>query len=64
MLNFQSDDWTYVKSEIEKLLANHRRALEQDQTYKEVIASRAKIEILKTLLNLPEAVARLPATKR
>jgi hypothetical protein len=60
-LDFKSQDWLYVKEQIEELLKNQRSFLEQpDRTSKERIFTVGQIYALKKILALPQA---LPAAK-
>lgn len=55
MVNFRSEDWIYVKSEIERLLQNQRDVLENPaKTYKEKLLANGQVLVLKTLLQLPQ----------
>jgi len=63
-LTFQSDDWLYLKKECEDYLAKYRQELEQSSTsYISTIEARAKVQLLKTLLKLPETVRNFPQSK-
>lgn len=60
-VNFQSDDWDFVKAELDKSLAKQRSMLEQAETWREFLEARAKIQVIKTFLALPESVKLFPA---
>ncbi len=64
MLTFTSDDWAYVKENLETHLKNKRALLENpDKSYREVLEARSCVNLLKTLLNLPESARLTPANK-
>jgi hypothetical protein len=64
MLNFNSDDWKFVKEQLESHLANQRDLIENPaKTYREVLEARGKIQILKTLLNLPISIQQISANQ-
>lgn len=55
MVNFQSDDWAFVKSRVEELLKVQRAFLENpNQTFREMILCKGEIRALKRVLNLPQ----------
>lgn len=57
---FKSDDWHYVKRELEKKLENARSIIEQKQTSPEDTAYyRGMIALTKELLKMPDTLEYL-----
>ena len=65
MVNFQSDDWAFVKDHVENLLKDYRTFLENpDKTYKEKLIANGKIIALKLVLNLPQNAFDISAANK
>lgn len=64
-VSFTSDDWKFTEDQIKDHLVKQRGLLENSgKTWRELIEARAKIEILKTLLDLPKFIAQQTSANR
>lgn len=62
-VGYTSDDWYYIKSQLEKQLSNARDMLENKSTNPEDTAFyRGRVALAKEILNLPEIGKLLPLT--
>ena len=63
-VSFQSEDWKFVKAELEKQVSNGRDILENKLTTPEDTAFyRGRVALAKEILKLPELKEIAPATK-
>lgn len=63
-VTFLTDDWKYTESAMKDHLVKQRALLENSgKTWRELIEARAKIEILKTLLDLPKFTQQTSANR-
>ena len=63
-VSFTSDDWKYIEDEMKTHLQKQRALMENsDKSYRQLLEARAKIEILKTLLDLPKFAQQISANR-